>query len=264
MSGDEGTVYDFTLTTKLAKARMYDDFAEIKGPEWPFGHFLFEHQEDGQLRMINGKMWNMPKKGKKVIDHGFKMMQYPHHHGMCDSFGHWNPMAAAYRAENGGDDKVLYEYDLPYELHTETIEDVPYAMNEENAKTYGPYCPFGDCEVVNYAETVVEGSMWAEDWHDYIQGGSMVMHKRHADGSLGEPMACCNIYHYKIKELVGDDPNQKIQLGQDLADEDKLAMVVEREGFEELFAESWQIVIPEDFEEGVEDLPYSWKFDLNQ
>jgi len=28
-------------------------------------------------------------------------------------------------------------------------------------------------------------------------------------------------------------------LGQDLADEDKLAMVVEREGFEELFAESW-------------------------
>ena len=43
MSGDEGTVYDFTLTTKLAKARMYDDFAEIKGPEWPFGHFLFEH-----------------------------------------------------------------------------------------------------------------------------------------------------------------------------------------------------------------------------
>ena len=61
-------------------------------------------------------------------------------------------------------------------------------------------------------------------------------------------MACCNLYHYAIKELEGDAPQDKKQLGMDLSEEDSLAVVVERHTFRELWEEDFKIVLPEDLE----------------
>ena len=46
--------------------------------------------------------------------------------------------------------------------------------------------------------------MWG-GWHDFVQGKSLNMFKKNPDGSYGEQRACCNLYHYKIKEIAGDD-----------------------------------------------------------
>jgi len=64
---------------------------------------LFEQYEGEELTVLYGKAWNMPKnKDGTVVDHAFKVMQYPHQHGTCKGFGHWNPMADAYRESIGG------------------------------------------------------------------------------------------------------------------------------------------------------------------
>ena len=31
------------------------------------------------------------------------------------------------------------------------------------------------------------------------------MFNKNKDGSYGEMRACCNVYHYKLKEIEGDD-----------------------------------------------------------
>ena len=138
-------------------------------------------------------MWQMETnvKSKSIKDHGFSIMKYPHHHGTCKDFGHWNPEAQAYR------DYIKYlepmhNFDLEFKYDTH-IDELTY-------------CPKGICEKVVYSEKVIPGTMWGE-WPEYVQGKALVMHEKHADGSYGEAMACCNIYHYKIKELTGNDPH---------------------------------------------------------
>ena len=85
-------------------------------------------------------------------------------------------------------EEPMHRFDLPnYEL---TVDE--------------SYCPHGDCEVVNFHENVVPGTMWGE-WPEFIQGKSLNMFRKNPDGSYGENLACCNVYHFKIKELEGDD-----------------------------------------------------------
>jgi len=68
-----------------------------------FGHFLFEQDEGSDLKILYGKMWNLKKSDNGEFPKlGLKMMQYPHTHGSCEDFGHWNPPADAWRAKNGG------------------------------------------------------------------------------------------------------------------------------------------------------------------
>jgi len=83
-----------------------------------------------------------------------------------------------------------------------TLDEEGEVVEDENNPEFKFYCPHGNCETLTYGKTTVEGTMWADEWHDYVQGGAMVMHKKEDDGTLGKPMACCNLYHYVIKELV--------------------------------------------------------------
>jgi len=90
-------------------------------------------------------------------------------------------------------------------LHTWKI---PYYFEDDEN-----YCPKAKhCTVANFPEAIVPGTMWADKWHDYIQGKSAVLHELNHDGSYGVPIACCNVYAYKLKELEGDDDQNKIQL----------------------------------------------------
>ena len=53
----------------------------------------------------------------------------------------------------------MHKFDLPnYELKVDET-----------------YCPHGDCEVVNFKETVVPGTMWGE-WPEFIQGKALMMY----------------------------------------------------------------------------------------
>ena len=163
-----------------------------------YGYLVLEQEgEEGDLRVLWGKLWLMEtiNGGMDITPVGFSIMKYPHHHGDCDNYGHWNPPAQAYR-ESIDYYSPWYTFDLPnYEL-----------VRDES------YCPHGDCDVVNFKETVIPGSMWGESWHDRIQGKALKMFRKKKDGSMGETMACCNLYQYTIKEIEGDDIQQKIQL----------------------------------------------------
>ena len=72
------------------------------------------------------------------------------------------------------------------------------------------------------------------------------MFKKNPDGSYGELRACCNVYHYKLKEIEGDDIQQKVQLGQNLSEVDKHAIVLERATFRELWEEDFVVRLPDD------------------
>ena len=209
-------------------------FNPRKQLDYNYGYLVLEQEgEDADLKVKYGKMWLMEtiKGGMDIPPIGFAFMKYPHQHGDCDNYGHWNPQAQAHR-DKLEYYKPWYTFDLPnYEL-----------VRDES------YCPHGDCDVVNFHETVVPGTMWGDSWHDYIQGKALKMYRKKKDGSIGETMACCNLYHYAIKELEGDDPQDKKQLGMDLSEEDSLAVVVERHTFRELWEEDFKIVLPEDLE----------------
>ena len=91
--------------------------------------------------------------------------------------------------------------------------------------------------------------MWGESWHDFVQGKALKMFRKKKDGSMGETMGCCNVYHYAIKEIEGDDYQDKKQLLMDLSEEDLHAVVLERQVFRELWEEDFIVVLPEDMEE---------------
>ena len=64
--------------------------------DYNYGYLILEQDgEHGDLRVKYGKMWLMEKKKNEndIVDFGFQIMKYPHLHGDCTSFGHWNPQA---------------------------------------------------------------------------------------------------------------------------------------------------------------------------
>ena len=64
--------------------------------DYNYGYLILEQDgEHGDLRVKYGKMWLMEKKKDEydIVDFGFQFMKYPHLHGDCTKFGHWNPKA---------------------------------------------------------------------------------------------------------------------------------------------------------------------------